>query len=59
LENIRTLENGTFVWQVEAVNRGASGAIEQRGRIGGKTFILDIPNPGPVNVIDPGVLYGY
>jgi hypothetical protein len=57
LENISTLGRGTFVWQVEAVNRGASGAIEQRGRTGENTFILDIPRPGPVNVIDPGVLY--
>ncbi|MDR0312618.1 MAG: hypothetical protein LBI14_03380, partial [Treponema sp.] len=58
LEDIGELEPGTYVWQVEAVNRGATNEIEQRGRIGENTFILDVPRPGPVHVEDTGVLYG-
>jgi quercetin dioxygenase-like cupin family protein len=58
LDDIGTLEPGTFIWQVEAVNRSATGVIEQRGRIGENTFILDVPMPGPVQLEDPGVLYG-
>jgi hypothetical protein len=58
LEDIRILEPGTFIWQVEAVNRGASGTIEQRGRTVENTFILDVPIPGPVRLEDTGVLYG-
>jgi hypothetical protein len=34
------LDEGTFVWQVEAVNR-QNGTVEQRGRIGENTFIVD------------------
>jgi hypothetical protein len=59
MENISTLGRGTFVWQVEAVNRSSSGTIEQRGRIGEGTFIIDIPRPGIIQIEEPGILYGY
>jgi hypothetical protein len=36
---------GTFVWQVEAVNRGRNGTIEQHGQIGENTFYMDVPPP--------------
>jgi hypothetical protein len=49
---------GTFIWQVEAVNMGNDGRIEQRGRPGENLFIMDIPRAGPVNIKEPGVLYG-
>ena len=58
LENISELDRGTFVWQVEAVNRGRNNVIEQRGRIGENSFILDVPHPGPVRLEEPGILYG-
>jgi hypothetical protein len=58
LEDIGILEPGAFVWQVEAINRGASGAIDLRGRAGEHTFILNVPRPGPVRVQEPGVVYG-
>jgi hypothetical protein len=59
LDIVSTLDCGTFLWQVEAVNRGASGTIEQRGRIGEATFSIDIPMPGLIQIVDPGILYGY
>jgi len=58
LDNINVLGRGAFVWQVEAVNRNRSGTIERRGRVGENTFTVDIPIPNPVQMEDPGVLYG-
>ncbi|MDR0302103.1 MAG: hypothetical protein LBI04_07320 [Treponema sp.] len=49
---------GTFIWQVEAVNMRRDGRIEQRGRPGENSFIMDIPRAGPVQIKEPGVLYG-
>jgi hypothetical protein len=58
LEDISVLNRGTFIWQVEAVNRNSRGAIERRGTAGENTFTMDIPRPGQVHVENPGVLYG-
>lgn len=58
LDNLRVLDRGTFIWQVEAVSRDRDGTFEQRGRIGENTFIVDFPSPGPVRVNDTGILYG-
>jgi hypothetical protein len=59
LNNLATLGRGTFSWQVEAVNRSSAGAIDQRGRIGEGSFVIDIPRPGQIEIEDPGILYGY
>jgi hypothetical protein len=59
LENLAALGSGVFIWQVEAVNRSSAGTIEQRGRIGENSFIMDIPQPGQVEIIDPGTLYAF
>ena len=50
LENIETLGDGAFVWQVEAVNRSSDGTIERRGRIAENSFIIDIPRSGMVEI---------
>ena len=50
LENLRILDAGTFIWQVEAVNRRSNGTIDQRGRIAEGTFVMDIFLPGSVKV---------
>jgi hypothetical protein len=42
LDNRSLLDRGTFIWQVEAVNT-VGGRIDQRGRPGENTFIIDIP----------------
>jgi len=57
LDNLMVLDRGTFVWQVEALNRRGS-VIEQRGMVGENTFILDFPPPSPVLIDDAGILYG-
>jgi hypothetical protein len=59
LENIAALGNGTFIWQVEAVNITAAGTIMQRGRIVENSFVIDIPRPGQVQMEDPGTRYVY
>jgi hypothetical protein len=57
LENLETLGDGTFIWQVEAVNRTSDGTIERRGRIVENSFIIDIPRSGMVQIEDePGIL---
>jgi len=58
LDDISILGRGTFIWQVEAVTRDANGAIERRGRTGENIFTMDIPAPRPVQMDNPGVLYG-
>jgi hypothetical protein len=49
LENLETLGDGTFIWQVEAVNV-SSGIIERRGRIAENSFVIDIPRSGVVEI---------
>jgi hypothetical protein len=51
-------QEGTFIWQVEAVFRDSRGIIERRGQPGENTLILVVPRPGPVRTEEPGVLYG-
>jgi hypothetical protein len=59
LDNLAALGRGSFSWRIEAVNRGNTGAIEQRGRIGEGAFVIDIPRPAKIDIEDPGILYGY
>jgi hypothetical protein len=55
LEDLSLLDTGRFVWQVEAVNRGAGG---RRGRPGENLFTVDIPQPAVPRGQNPGELYG-
>ncbi|MCL2185271.1 MAG: hypothetical protein FWB86_05375 [Treponema sp.] len=57
INNMRLLDRGAFVWQVEPLFiRGST--IEQRGTIGESTFIIDVPAPSPIQIEDTGILYG-
>jgi len=56
LENLALLKNGTFVWQVEAVNINSNGKIEQRGSVVETTFIIDIPALKAPEIEDIGVI---
>jgi len=49
---LKTLGRGNFVWQVEAVNIGQKNDIEQHGNPGVNNFVIDIPSPGPVRIIN-------
>ncbi|MCL2441425.1 MAG: hypothetical protein FWD14_06760 [Treponema sp.] len=58
LDNLRMLDRGSFVWQVEPIRQGRGNAIEQRGMIGESSFVIDFPSPGPVHIEETGILYG-
>jgi len=56
LDDLSNMDNGAFVWQVEAVNRNRDGVIEQRGQIAENTFHVDVPIP-QIKTENPGVFY--
>jgi hypothetical protein len=58
LDNLKLLDNGVFIWQIEAIIMGRNGVVERRGRVGEYTFVLDFPPPEPVQIQDAGILYG-
>ena len=51
--------NTNFTWLVEPVFYNSDGIVEQRGRQGEGTFIINIPRPGRVEIGDTGILYGF
>jgi hypothetical protein len=55
--DLRDIDQGSFVWQVEAVRRRGN-IIEQRGIPAENRFTLNIPRPGNPRVRSPGTLYG-
>jgi hypothetical protein len=58
LEDLSLLDQGRFIWQVEAVSRGTNGTIERRGIPGENRFTVDIPQPDTPRGKEPGILYG-
>jgi hypothetical protein len=56
LDDVRRLGEGSFVWQVEGVNR--TGGAEQRGNILEHRFTITIQLPKDPQVQDTGTLYG-
>jgi len=55
LENLQVLDAGTFIWQVEAINRRSNGTIDQRGTAAESTFVMDIYLPGSVKIEGAGI----
>jgi hypothetical protein len=55
--DLRRLDRGNFLWQVEAVRQNR-GIVEQRGTVAGNRFTLDIPLPGNPRLRETGPLYG-
>jgi hypothetical protein len=58
LADLSLLDQGRFIWQVEAVSRGPGGTIERRGIPGENRFTVDIPQPKTPRGRDVGTLYG-
>jgi len=54
LTDLSILDNGSFFWQVEAVN-SRGNTVEQHGKIAQNLFILDIPRPGQPSVQSEGL----
>jgi hypothetical protein len=53
---LQQMDTGTFLWQIEAVQR--AGGIERSSVPGQSSFTIDIPLPGEIKFYDPGPLYG-
>jgi hypothetical protein len=52
------LENGSFIWQVEALRLAVDGSIEQRGTAAENRFTMDLPALPRKNANNPGRVYG-
>jgi hypothetical protein len=57
IEDAGLLENGSFIWRVEAVRRDGD-RIVLRGTPGESRFTVNVPAPGNPRVRDTGVFYG-
>jgi len=57
LTNLRLLDRGTFIWQVEAVSIGRANIIVRRGATGENTFIIDFPSSAPLQIENEEILY--
>ena len=58
LNKLALLDNGNFVWQVEAVFINQNGKIERRGRKTENMFVVDFPPSANLEIDDIGVIYG-
>ena len=58
LEDLRFLDRGTFVWEIEAVNRGQNNTIYQRGRTSENSFVMEIILPSRIQIDGIGVVDG-
>jgi len=50
LTDLQLLDRGNFIWQVEAISAGRTGAIEQRSLAGESAFIIDFPASAPLHI---------
>jgi len=57
LTNLRLLDRGDFIWQVEAVGTGRANATE-RGTTGESTFIIDFPSSAPLRIEHTEIMNG-
>jgi hypothetical protein len=57
LHDMRLLDRGTFIWQVEAVYL-IEGEIERKGNIAERRFAMNIPAAGGVEPLEAGRMYG-
>ncbi|MFP3043957.1 FecR family protein [Treponema primitia] len=57
LRDLSLLENGSFIWQVEAVTQ-AAGDPAQRGTVGENSFTVDLPVMQRKTANNPGIIYG-
>jgi hypothetical protein len=58
LENLQSLGEGDFVWQVEAISKGTGKTKTTRGQIAENTFRMEVPPPNKVQILEAGIMYG-
>jgi len=56
--NLRILDKGTFIWQLEAVNIERANVTGRHGVPGESMFIIDFPSSAPLQIENEGILYG-
>lgn len=56
--DISVLDNGTFTWQIQALKKASDGFVEQTGQKIERTFRINIPLPGDIQIKDTGAQYG-
>jgi len=59
LENLTILNQGSYLWQVEAVYLNENGTIEQRGKIEQHRFTVDIRHSTDLQTRTQGTMYGH
>jgi len=57
LNNLRLLDRGTFIWQVEAVNN-QRGVTQRRGEVVENLLTIEFSDVTPIQIEDTGILYG-
>jgi hypothetical protein len=55
--NLASLDNGEWVWQVEAVSLNSSGGTRRHGEPAVSGFSLKVPRPNAPKVDNPGIIY--
>jgi hypothetical protein len=55
--NLASLDNGGWVWQVEAVSLDSGGGVRRHGEPAESRFTLDVPRPEAPLVDNPGIMY--
>ena len=58
LEDLSLLNQGDYLWQVEAIYLNANGVIEQRGRTEQNPFSIEIKRSDTLQTHSQGTLYG-
>ncbi len=58
IDDISLLDNGKYVWEVEAVSQASDGYFEQRGKKLSSSFTINVPKIGSPVIKDPGTMYG-
>ena len=58
LRDLSVLDQGRFVWQVEALSRKPDGTVEQHGVVGENRFVVDLPQPRRGQLKESETLYG-
>lgn len=57
LTDLRTLDVGTFEWQVTAFTHAYDGFEEQKGKVSSSSFVVNLDLPDTVKTKDPGKMY--
>jgi hypothetical protein len=55
--DLPSLDNGEWIWQVEAVSLNQSGGFSRHGENAESRFSLAVPRPDAPRLNNPGIIY--